>query len=132
MKMLKLALLVAMAAFYVGGGVNHFLNPAFYLDMMPPYIPAHGAAVAFSGVVEVMLGTLVLWRPTRRPAAWTIIAMLVAFLPVHVHMLVNSQLFPEVPVIFLWLRFPMQLVLGGWAYWYTLADPVPGLTSTPR
>jgi uncharacterized membrane protein len=132
MKILKLTLLVVMAVFYVGGGVNHFLNPAFYLNLMPPYMPAHGAAVALSGVAEVLLGVLVLWPPTRRVSAWAIIAMLVAFMPVHVHMLVNAHLFPEASVLVLWLRFPMQVVLGAWAYWYTRPDPLPPLASGAR
>lgn len=36
--------------------------------------------------------------------------------------LVNSQLFPEAPVAFLWLRFPMQGALILLAWWYT-RDP---------
>ena len=120
MKTIKLVFMVLMAGFYVLGGVNHFRDPAFYLNIMPPYLPAHGAAVALSGVAEVLLGGLLLWPRSRQLAAWSIIAMLVAFLPVHVHMLANSTLYPEVPVLFLWARFPMQAVLVIWAYWYTL------------
>ena len=120
MKTITLVLKVLMAVFYLFSGVNHFRDPAFYLHIMPPYIPAHGAAVALSGVGEVLLGTLLLWRRSRRLAARGIIAMLIAFLPVHLHMLMHSSLYPEVPVLFLWLRFPMQAVLVLWAYWYTL------------
>ena len=120
MKTTKLVLKVLMAVFYVVAGVNHFLNPAFYLDIMPPYMPAHGAAVALGGVAEGLLGALLLWPRTQRLAAWGVIAMLVTFLSVHVHMLVNSHLYPEVTVLFLWLRFPLQAVLVLWAYWYTL------------
>jgi len=120
MQTTKLVLKVAMAVFYVAAGVNHFLNPAFYLDIIPPSIPAHGAAVALSGVAEVLLGALLLWPGLQRLASWGVIAMLVAFLTVHVHMLVNSHLYPEVSVLFLWARFPLQAVLVLWAYWYTL------------
>ena len=120
MKTIKLVFMVLMAGFYVLGGVNHFRDPAFYLNIMPSYLPARGAAVALSGVAEVLLGGLLLWPRSRQLAAWGIIAMLVAFLPVHVHMLANSALYPEVPVLFLWARFPMQAVLVIWAYWYTL------------
>ena len=118
-----------MAGFYIFGGVNHFLNPDFYLNIMPPYIPAHGAAVALSGVAEVLLGALLLWPGTRRLAAWGIIAMLIAFLPVHVHMLVNSGLYPEVSVAFLWGRFPAQTLLALWAYWYTLGAGQPAFST---
>jgi len=123
--MVKLGLLGLMALFYIGGGINHFVNPEFYVNMMPPYMPAHGFLVALSGVVEILLGILVLWPPTRTAAAWAIIAMLVAFLPVHVHMLANSDLFPDMSVTFLWLRFPMQALLALWAYWYTVAPAAP-------
>lgn len=121
--MIKTILKYLMAAFYVYGGINHFLNPDFYLAIMPPYIPAHGAMVALSGVAEIALGILILVPRTQILAAWGIIAMLVVFLPVHIHMLVNHDLsmapFPEVGVTLLWLRFPLQGVLGLWAWWYT-------------
>jgi uncharacterized membrane protein len=51
--MIKTILKYLMAAFYVYGGINHFLNPDFYLAIMPPYIPAHGAMVALSGVASL-------------------------------------------------------------------------------
>ncbi len=120
MKTIKLVLKVLMTVFYVYAGVNHFLDPAFYLDIMPQYMPAHSAAVALSGVAEVLLGVLLLWPRSQRLAAWGVIAMLIAFLPVHVHMLVHSDLYAEIPVLLLWFRFPMQAVLLLWAYWYTL------------
>ncbi|MDX1384360.1 MAG: DoxX family membrane protein [Thermoanaerobaculia bacterium] len=120
MKWIKLILLLVMAAFYVFGGVNHFRNPDFYLAIMPPYVPAHEAMVALSGVAEIVLGVLVVVPFTRRWAAWGIIAMLIAFLPVHIHMLVNNHLFPDVSTAFLWARFPLQALLILWAWWYTL------------
>ena len=122
MKWLKIGLLALMAAFYVMGGVNHFLNPDFYLEIMPPYIPAHGTMVALSGVAEILLGVLVMVPATRRWAAWGIVLMLIAFLPVHVHMLVNNHLYAEVSTAFLWARFPLQALLILWAWFYTLGS----------
>ena len=75
--------------------------------------------VGLSGVAEIGLGVLVLVPRTQIVAAWGIIAMLVVFLPVHIHMLVNHELYPEAGVAFLWLRFPLQGVLVLWAWWYT-------------
>ena len=54
--------------------------------------------------------------------------MLIAFLPVHVHMLANSTLYPEVPVLLPWLRFPMQAVPLLWTG-YTLAGAARPRTS---
>ena len=28
-----------LAPFFFAAGVNHFLSPALYLEMMPPYLP---------------------------------------------------------------------------------------------
>jgi uncharacterized membrane protein len=108
-----------MAAFYVWAGVNHFVRPEFYLNLMPPYIPLHTELVYLSGIIEIALGVLVAIPRTAAMAAWGIILMLIAFLPVHVHMLVNNHLYPEAPTSVLWLRFPIQALLILWAYWYT-------------
>lgn len=122
MKILKMVSLVVMAAFYIFGGVNHFRNPDFYLAIMPPYLPWHGAAVFWTGVAEILVGIGVLIPATRKVSCWGIIALLVLFMPVHVHMLVNADQFPDAPVAFLWLRFPIQLLLGVWAWWHSKTD----------
>lgn len=108
-----------MALFYIGAGINHFRVPDFYLRIMPPYLPAHEILVLSSGVCEIALGAALLVPFLRRRAAWGIILLLLVFLPVHVHMLVNAELYPEAPVWFLWARFPLQGLLILWAYWHT-------------
>ena len=110
---------LAMAAFYVAAGVNHFRVPDFYLSLMPPYVPWHAELVALTGVLEIALGVLVAIPRTASLAAWGIISMLIAFLPVHVHMLVNNHLYPQAPTSVLWLRFPIQALFILWAYWFT-------------
>ncbi len=54
-----------------------------------------------------------------KQAAWGIIGLLVLFLTVHVHMLVNAEEFPEVHVGLLWGRLALQGLLMAWAYWFT-------------
>ena len=120
MRRIKLALKYLFAAFFVLGGVNHFVNPAFYLRIMPPYLPWHLPLVYLSGAAEIALGLLLLTKRFTRAAAWGIIALLVAVAPANVHMAINRGLYPEYGVAALWLRLPLQLVLMAWAYWYTL------------
>lgn len=120
MRRLKLVLKYLFAAFFVVAGVNHFINPAFYLKIMPPYLPWHLTLVYLSGVFEIALGLLLFIRKSTRAAAWGLIALLVAVTPANVHMAINHGLFPEYSVAVLWLRLPLQLVLMAWAYWYTL------------
>ena len=64
-----------LAAFFVAGGVNHFLKADFYLSMMPPWVPAHVLLVQVSGVFEVLGGIGVLVPATRSLAGWGLIAV---------------------------------------------------------
>lgn len=116
---MKTALKYLMALLYIAAGVNHFINPGFYTNIMPPYIPWHGFWVAASGVAEILLGVLLLIPATSALAAWGIVAMLVVFFVVHVHMLLNPQMFPGVPYTGLVARLLFQFVLIAWAWWYT-------------
>jgi len=50
------------------GGYNHFANPKFYLDMMPPFLPYHKFLVDLSGVIEMAVGIAML-VPSIRPLA---------------------------------------------------------------
>lgn len=109
---------VFMGALYFAAGVNHFYKPGFYLNIMPPWIPAHAFLVQLSGVAEILLGIGVILAPTRRISAWLIIAMLIAFMPVHIHMIINAASF-GVPLWALWLRIPLQGLLIAWAWCYT-------------
>ena len=126
MRKLKFGLKYLLGALFVAAGVNHFVNPAFYLKIMPPFLPFPLALVYLSGVFEVMLGILLLVPRFTPLAAWGIIALLVAVFPANIHMAVNHQLFPEYSFAALLLRLPLQLVLIAWAYIYTRpAPPTP-------
>ncbi len=104
---------------FVLAGMNHFRKPKLYERIMPPYIPAHSAMVMLSGFVEMILGFMIMNKNTQSEAAWGIIIMLVAFLPVHIYMLQNEQAAMKLPKWVLILRLPLQFGLMYWAYLYT-------------
>ena len=60
-------------------------NTAFYVSIMPPYLPRPAAIVYVSGAAEVLLGLELLFRRTERLAAWGPIAMVLAVTPINVH-----------------------------------------------
>ena len=117
--MLPIASLYLMAALYIGAGVWHFVRPRLYLRIMPPWLPAHDFLVAASGVAEIALGIGLLFPATRAYAAWGIIAMLVAFLLVHVDMAVRPGADMGLPSWALYLRILLQGGLIYWAYAFT-------------
>jgi uncharacterized membrane protein len=126
MQNIKAILKYLFAASFMLAGLNHFINPDFYLKIMPPYLPWHLPLVYLSGVVEIALGALLLIPKLTRVAAWGLIALLVAVFPANIHMALNHEFYPDHSVAALWLRLPLQLVLMVCAYWYTVPDSQRG------
>lgn len=121
----KRILLYVMAGFYIVAGVMHFISPAAYLPMMPPYLPWHLELVYLSGAAEFLLGAAVLMPQTRQHAVWGIIALLIAIFPANIHIALNNvPLFgaTEGAGIWNWVRLPLQGVLIAWAWWYVQPD----------
>ncbi|HEV7858249.1 MAG TPA: DoxX family membrane protein [Pyrinomonadaceae bacterium] len=118
-KIIKLILKYVLGVFFALAGLNHFINPVFYLKIMPPYLPWHAFLVYLSGFFEVVFGILVLLPEYTRIGAWGIIAVLIAVTPANLHMAQHPQFYADIPPWALWLRLPLQLVLIAWAYWYT-------------
>lgn len=104
-----------MSLLYIAAGINHFLNPRFYINIMPAYLPAHAMLVSLSGICEILLGTMLLFNATRKAAAWLIVCMLIVFFTVHIDMVIKN--YPGQGKLF-WisvLRLPLQFVLIRWA-----------------
>ncbi len=100
-------------------GLNHFVNPDFYVRIMPPYLPWPLALVYVSGIAEVGLGAMLLVPRWSRVAAWGLVALLVAIFPANVYMAMHPEVFPDVAPSLLYLRLPLQGLLILWAWWYT-------------
>ena len=119
MQKLKLILKYLFAIFFVLSGINHFIHTAFYVGIVPPYLPWPVLLVYLSGVLEIVLGVLLLVPKFSSGAAWGMMLLLIAVFPANIHMAINHHLYPEHSVTTLWLRLPLQFVLIAWAYWYT-------------
>ncbi len=102
----------------IAAGTMHFVNPAFYLKIMPPYLPLHKELVLVSGICEVLLGILLLVPNSSRLAAWGIVALLIAVFPANLYLYRHQDIMPASSVIHL-LRLPLQGVFILWAYWHT-------------
>lgn len=107
-----------LAMFMIVAGIMHFATPAFFLKIMPPYMPLHTELVLVSGVFEVLLGILLLVPQTSRRAAWGIVALLIAVFPANLYLYQHQDILLASPIIHL-LRLPLQGVFILWAYWHT-------------
>ena len=118
MQKLKLILKFLLAIFFVLAGFNHFFSAAFYLHIMPFYLPWPLLLVYLSGLFEIVPGVLLLIPKFMQMAAWGLIALLIGVFPANLHMALNEDLDPEYSDAALWVRLPLQNVLIGWASWY--------------
>jgi uncharacterized membrane protein len=96
----------------------HFVRPREYQAIMPDYLPAHKELVAASGVAEIAGGAGILVEKTRVPAAWWMIATLVAVFPANVHMALHPERYERIPRWALYARLPFQ-ALFIWDVWRT-------------
>ena len=111
--------LYLMVLLYVGAGINHFVHPEPYTQIMPPWLPYPRELVLLSGVFEVVLGVLLLPPATRPYAAWGVIALLIAVFPANVQMALDFHRQGNPHLWVALLRLPLQLPLIGWAWKYT-------------
>jgi uncharacterized membrane protein len=109
-----------MAFFYANVGIDHFINPDYFMSIMPPYFPLKLEAIYISGFFEIILGVGLLTK-YRKYSAWGLIILLLAVFPANIY-LIESQaaqtalgITREIAVI----RAPFQLLFLGLAYWHS-------------
>jgi len=109
----------------VTAGALHFVIPGFYLGMMPRWLPAHALLVQVSGIAEIVGGIGVAYAPTRRAAAWGLIALLVAVFPANIQMLLSAldAHAATSSVIALTARLPFQPLMIWWVWRSALRAP---------
>ncbi len=105
-----------MSVLYIIAGFNHFSNSQFYERIMPLYFPLHIQIVMVTGILEIIFGALLLFEYTRKSAARLIIFMLIAFLPVHIQMIIDNYAAADKIFWLAIIRLPIQFVLIYWAY----------------
>jgi uncharacterized membrane protein len=116
--MKKISLYI-MILFYAGAGINHLINPSFYLQIMPTWLQLHKEMVFISGVAEILCAVLLLFSKTRRLGAWAVITLLIAVFPANIQMLLNYKRDNNPMIWIAVLRLPIQLLLMWWAYSFT-------------
>ena len=122
MSKLKTAGLAFVFLWFMGGGVMHFIAPEFFLAIMPPSLPYHEAAVAISGVFEILGALGLLFQCSRRIAGIGLFVLTLAVSPANIHMSLNPELFPDVSELALTLRLVIQVLLLACIWWSTTPD----------
>lgn len=105
-----------LAIFMIYGGVQHFVKPDFYAPFVPSFLPFTKFFILSSGVVEVLLGLmLVLKGKFAQYGALGVFLLMLVFLPIHI-----KDVLVENPAIgthkMALIRLPFQFVFIGWAW----------------
>lgn len=108
--------LLGLAGFFINVGVDHFINPEFYLAIMPPSFPLHAEAVYISGFFEILGGVCLLVPRLRKIAGWGLVALLICVYPANIYMALTPEAFPEIPLSLLYFRLALQFLFFYWAY----------------
>ena len=106
----------ALAVFFIGSGVNHFVIPGTYKQIVPPGLGDPATLVRVSGVAEIAGGVGVLLPRTRRLAGLGLIALMAAVFPANVYMALNPAKFAKIPAWALYARLPLQPLMMWWAW----------------
>ena len=82
-------LIYVYVIFFIGAGVNHFLNPLFYDAIVPQFIPFPRLVHQITGVLEIIIPLFLLTR-FRKEAALIMIIFLILIYGANLYVWVNN------------------------------------------
>ena len=115
---IKSFLIIISSIFYVIVGIKHFIEPEYFLSIVPPYLPYHLELVYVSGLFEVLFGILILLPKYRYYGAIGLILFLIAVFPANIYLAQNEiaqEAIGATQEIAIW-RLPIQGILIWIAY----------------
>jgi len=79
------AIKILLAIFIIYAGVQHFLNPDFFLKVIPPFLMKFGYPIVYiSGIIEIAIGLLMLTNKYQRIGTQSFMLLMLFFLPLHI------------------------------------------------
>ena len=100
--------------FYLVAGINHFVMPNFYYQLMPDFLSPKPFYNISSGLAEIILALALLWPSSRTWAARLICLLLLSFYLVHIPHLFAPPL--EIPYAIFVFRIFLQVFFIYWAW----------------
>jgi uncharacterized membrane protein len=108
-----------LAAFLLGAGAMHFVNPRFFDELIPSWLPGSDRFwTSVSGMGELAAGMLVLNRSTSKVGAWAAVVVLIVVFPANIWDAVEHPP-TDARGIGSLLRLPMQVPMVLWAHSHT-------------
>ena len=115
----KSIFIIISSIFYVIVGIKHFIDPGYFLNIVPPYLPFHLELVYLSGVFEILFGVMILLPKYRYLGSIGLILLLIAVFPANIYLAQSQEAQIAIGAsqeIATW-RLPIQGLLIYIAYW---------------
>ena len=109
-RMFKSISIFIMSSFYIMVGLSHFKNPKWYLQIIPPVLPLKLELVYLTGIFEIILGLLLLFKNTRPLAGWGLIILLIAVYPANIYLAITNGEAMGTSSLIAWVRLPIQFI----------------------
>ncbi|WP_230687258.1 DoxX family protein [Catellatospora vulcania] len=116
-------LVMTATAHFVPAGVTVMPTHADLVAMVPPFVPAPGAMVYATGVLELLGAIGLVVTRTRRAAGLCLVALFLLLLPANVYAAVADVPFHGEAASPLWQRIPEQVLYIGVALAAALSAP---------
>ena len=117
----KLSLIV-FVVFYLAAGLMHFIQPDFYIKVIPAYLGDASLLNLAAGIAEIAIAIAAVFKITRSMAGFGTIAMLLVFIIPHVYFIQMGSCAGDlcIPSWVAWLRLiVIHPLLLYWAYTIT-------------
>ncbi|SEN41285.1 Uncharacterized membrane protein [Mucilaginibacter gossypiicola] len=116
---------IAMMLMLWFASLGHFMFTKGMVMMMPAFIPFKGALVYLTGVMEIILGPLLIINSTRHIAGIILLIMFVVMLPVNINAAIKRVNFEKATydgsgTSYLWFRIPLQLWFIAWVLYFSV------------
>tara|TARA_B100001765_G_scaffold104696_1_gene64771 strand:- start:2343 stop:2741 length:399 start_codon:yes stop_codon:yes gene_type:complete len=118
-KLQKSILIIISSIFYTIVGVKHFIEPDYFLSIIPPYLPFHIELIYISGFFEILFGLMILFPKYRYYGSIGLILLLIAVFPANIYLAQSKEAQEAIGAsqqIAIW-RLPIQGILIWIAYW---------------
>ena len=123
LRYIKYFSILGMSFFYINVGVKHFIDPNWFLYIIPPFLSFIGLELIYiSGFFEIALGILLLYPKSRQIASYGLILLLIAVYPANLYLAFYEQPQKLIGISSFaasWVRLPIQFVFLGLAYWHS-------------
>lgn len=116
---------IAMMLMLWFASLGHFMFTKGMVMMMPAFIPFKGAVVYLTGIMEIVLGPLLVVNATRHIAGIILLVMFVVMLPANINAAIKHVDFEKATYDgsgtgYLWFRIPLQILFITWILYFSV------------